>query len=128
MPAVPFRQRHQYDAELGPYGICLRKDSHDFVRRGVGGDVVVGGFASEQEVAHAPADEVTLVATVAECADNRDGEGLRHGLVFIIQRPYQRRWRMGEMAIGVLRSVGSPTAHLRTSPARARTPVPPEPK
>ena len=53
---------HQHHSELRAHCIGLRKDPHDFIRRGIGSDVVVGGLATQQQIAHASADEIGLVA------------------------------------------------------------------
>src|SRR5579864_114477 len=68
------RNRHQYDAELGAHGIRFRENPHDLLRRGVSGDVIVGGLATEQQIAHAAAAEVSLVAAVSQRRDNRGSE------------------------------------------------------
>ena len=61
---------------------ALREESQDFAGSGVGGDVVVGGFAMEKDVAHAAANEKGLVAVVLECVADRIGEvpGI-HGMI-----------------------------------------------
>src|SRR6201993_3665977 len=68
------RNRHQHDAELGSRGIRFRENPHDLLGRGVSGDVIVSGLATEQQIAHAAAAEVSLVAAVSQGGDNRDSE------------------------------------------------------
>ena len=57
-------ERNQHNSELRAHGVGFGKDPHDFVGRGVGGNVVIGGFDTEQQIAHAAADQVSLVARV----------------------------------------------------------------
>src|SRR5438309_3439757 len=68
------RNRHQHDAELGAHGIRFRENPHDLLRRGVSGDVIVGRLATEQQIAHAAAAEVSLVTAVSQRRDNRGSE------------------------------------------------------
>src|SRR6185503_1562468 len=68
------RQRHQYDAKLRADGICFREDPHHLLGRGVGRNVPVGWLAPEEQVAHATAYEVGLMAVVAQGTHNRDCE------------------------------------------------------
>ena len=72
--------RNQHNSELRAHRVGFGKDPHDFVGRGVGGDVVVGGFATEQQIAYTAADQVGLVARVTQPANNPLGDfvGLRH--------------------------------------------------
>ena len=72
--------RHQHHSKLRAHRVGFGKDPHDLVGRGVGGDVVIGGLAAEQQIAHASANEVCLVAVLAQSANNLLGElfGLRH--------------------------------------------------
>jgi hypothetical protein len=73
-------QRHQHYSELLAYGEGLREDLHDLLRSRVGGYVVVGGLAAEQEVADASSGEVGLVSALAQSADDFGGVlfGVRH--------------------------------------------------
>ena len=73
-------QRNQHDSELRADSVCLRKNPHDLFGRGVSRDVVVGGFASQNKVAHASTHEIGPMAVLAQSADDRDGERLRHGV------------------------------------------------
>ena len=70
------RNGHQHHPELRPDRISLREHAHDLIRRGIGRDVVIGGFASKQQIAHATADEIGLMAALAQSANDRDSEGL----------------------------------------------------
>ena len=56
------------DSELRADREAAREKLLDTIRRGVGGDIVVGGFAFEQNIAHAAADEVGLMARRAQGA------------------------------------------------------------
>ena len=78
--AAVISHRHQHDSKLRAHRVGFGKDPHHLVGRGVGGDVVIGGLAAEQQVAHASADEVGLVAVLAQSANNLFGEfsGLKH--------------------------------------------------
>ncbi len=73
-------ERDQHDSELRAHRVGFGKDLHDLVGRGVGGNVVIGGFDTEQKVADAAAYEVSLMAIFAQSTNNLLGEssGLRH--------------------------------------------------
>ena len=64
--------RNEHDAKLRAHRIGFRKNPHDLVWGGVSGNVVVGRFAAEEQVAHASANEIGLIAALAQCRDNRD--------------------------------------------------------
>ena len=66
---------------------CLREELQNFLRRGVGGDVVVLGLAMEKDVAHAAAHQEGLVAVALEGGANRIGEfaGI-HGMIMRLWR------------------------------------------
>ena len=57
------------DAELRSNGVGPGEDAHDFIRTGGGGNVIVRGFAPEQQITHTAADEMGRVAVVAQNAD-----------------------------------------------------------
>jgi len=61
-------------------GVGLGEHLHDLLRRGVGGNVVVGWLAAKKDVADAAAGEVGLVAMLAEGAHDFCGVllGVRH--------------------------------------------------
>src|SRR6185312_7381220 len=65
--------RNQHHAELRAPGESLRKDADHFMRRSGGGNVIVGGFAIEQQVAHTAADEIGGVSVFAQRACDADG-------------------------------------------------------
>src|SRR5581483_1876657 len=67
--------RHQDNTELRAHGPSLGKNAHHLVRSCVGGDVVVGGLAAKQKVAHASPNQVGLVAALAQSADDFNGGG-----------------------------------------------------
>ena len=46
--AARVSHRHQHHAKLCAHRVGFREDPHDLVRRGVGGDVVIGRFTPEQ--------------------------------------------------------------------------------
>ena len=54
------------DAELRADSEAVGKKLHDALGSSVGGDVVIGGLAPEQEVAHTAADQQGLVAIAME--------------------------------------------------------------
>ena len=60
--------RHDDHAELRPDGQAAREKLLDAIRRRVGRDVVIGRFAAKQNIAHAAADEVSLMARRAQGA------------------------------------------------------------
>jgi hypothetical protein len=66
---------------------CLREELQNFLRRGVGGDIVVCGLAMEKDVTNAAPDEEGLVAVVLERVANRIGEvpGI-HGMIMRLWR------------------------------------------
>src|SRR5437867_1105553 len=53
-----------------------REEVHDAIRAGVGGDVEVLGLDSQQQVAHAAAHQISLVACAAQLCNHRAGERL----------------------------------------------------
>ena len=57
---------HEHNSKLRSHRISLRKDAHDLRGRGIGGDVVILGFSSQQEIAHAPAHQIGLKAALAQ--------------------------------------------------------------
>ena len=61
---------------------AVREKFLNFLWSGVGGDVIVGRIAFEEDVAHAAADEECLVAVPPERIANRIGEfpGV-HGMI-----------------------------------------------
>ena len=63
-------QRNQHDPELRAHGIGFGKDTHDLIRRGIGGNIVVIGLAPEQEVAHATAHHISLMIVFAQRAND----------------------------------------------------------
>jgi hypothetical protein len=67
------REWHQHHSELRSDGIGLRKDSHDFGRSGVSGDVIIGWLTLEQKIPHATPAKIRLKATIAQGADDVDG-------------------------------------------------------
>jgi len=75
---VVLRKRHQDYAKLRAYSESLREDFHYLLRSGIGGNVVVSGLAMQQQIAHASADEVGLVAALTQDAD--DGSGVLVGV------------------------------------------------
>ena len=72
--AARISHRHQHHSKLRAHRVGFGKDPHHLVRRRVGGDVVIGGLAAEQQVPNASADEVCLVAVLAQSASNLFGE------------------------------------------------------
>ena len=66
-------QRYQHNAELRADGVGLREDAHDLRRRGIGGDIVIGGGDAEQRVADAASGEISLEAAVAKLANDIGG-------------------------------------------------------
>src|SRR5579871_1782386 len=60
------KYRDKHHAELSAHGKRLRKDADDFMRRGGGGNVIVGGFAIKKQVAHAASDEIGGVSLFAQ--------------------------------------------------------------
>ena len=64
----------------------------NFLRGGVGGDVVVRGLAMEKDVAHAAANEQSLAAMVLERVADRIGElaGF-HGMIMRLEGMEMKR-------------------------------------
>src|SRR5947207_7078854 len=77
---LSFRNRHQHDPELRAHSISFGEDLHHQVWRRVRSHVVVSGFAAEQQIAHTPADEVSLVPMLAQGTNNSGGK-LAHCLM-----------------------------------------------
>src|SRR5581483_9088256 len=65
---------NQHHPELGTHRIALGKDPHHLVGSGASGYVVVGRLASEHDVTHASADQVSLVAGQVQSTHDLDGE------------------------------------------------------
>ena len=61
------------DAKVRAYGKGARKEVEDNIGSRAGGDVVVGGLTVEQEIAHAAAGEVGLIAVHAQRFDDLKG-------------------------------------------------------
>ena len=76
-------ERNQHNSKLDSHGECLGKDFHHLPRSGAGGDIIIGGLASQHLVAHASASEVGLVCALAERADDIGGVlfGRKHSAV-----------------------------------------------
>ncbi len=74
---------NEHDSKLRTDSIGFGEDAHDLLRDGIGCDIVIGGFAAEQQVAHAPANQVSLVSVSTESTDDRDGGLLDHNLMVI---------------------------------------------
>src|SRR5262249_41909659 len=68
------RQRYQHYPELLTHCVGLRKDLHDLLWQGIRGNVIICRFAVQQEIAHTPAHQVSLVAVIAESANDVGGE------------------------------------------------------
>src|SRR5215472_10138165 len=65
--------RYQNHAELRAYGVRLGKEAHHLWRGGGGGNVKIGGFVTENQVAHATADQVSGMSLCAQRACDADG-------------------------------------------------------
>jgi hypothetical protein len=63
-----------HDAEFRSDGEAIRKQFLHAIGRGVGGDVVVDRLAPEQNIAHAAAGEIGLMAAIAQDAADVVGE------------------------------------------------------
>jgi hypothetical protein len=72
-------RRYQHHSELRADGVGLGKNAHDLVGCGIGRDVEIGRLVSEQQIAHAPANQVGFMASLPQGADNRDGKVFEHG-------------------------------------------------
>ena len=69
------------------------------VGRGVGGDVVIDGLAAEQEIAHAAAGEIGLMASIAQEAADVVGElAAVHDVHIEIMRENRGRGKFGGFA------------------------------
>ena len=64
---------HKHDAEVGAHRERAGKHAENKVGSGGGGHVVVDGIEPQQEVAHAAAREIGLVAIGAESLDDAEG-------------------------------------------------------
>src|SRR5689334_9593337 len=60
-------------AELSAYGVGLRKDADDLMRRCRGRDIVVSRFAVDEQITHAAADQIGGVAMFAQRACDASG-------------------------------------------------------
>jgi hypothetical protein len=77
---------HENDAELGTNCETAGKKLQSLFRRSVGCDVVVGRFATEQNVSHATAYEKGLMAVTLQRVANRIGQ-LSRGHLEIMRLP-----------------------------------------
>ena len=84
--ATPGDQDH---AELRAHGNAIRKKSNDLIRRGIGGHVVIGRLAAEEQVAHASAHQQRLIPVALQRLANLVGEF--PGLHSLIMRHFQRQ-------------------------------------
>jgi len=86
---VEIAARNNYDSEFRADGEAARKKFFDARWNGVGGNVVIGGNAVEQLVAHTPTDEKSLMAIGAKRFANLNGELARseRGFHWLIIRP-----------------------------------------
>ncbi len=74
---------HDHDAEFCADGQAAGEKRFDALGRGIGRDVVVGGFAAENQIAHAAADKIGLVAGLGEHAADFLGEFARSHAVIM---------------------------------------------
>ena len=72
-------------AELSAYGEAVGEELEDAIGVGVRGDVKIGGFAVEEEIANAAAHEEGLVAVLLESDADGVGELARVHLVIMLQ-------------------------------------------
>jgi hypothetical protein len=64
---------HQDHAELCPNRVGLREILRHLVRSGRSGNVVVSGFFAEQQIANAPANQISGVPLASQGADDLGG-------------------------------------------------------
>ncbi len=69
---------NQDHTELGAHFVGFRENLHHLRGRGIGGDIVIGRFAAEQEIAHASSSQVGLKATLAQGLNDRSRESPKH--------------------------------------------------
>ena len=55
------------------HGPGAREQAHDLLRRGIGGDVIIGRLAAQQQITHAAAYEICLISGGAQCANYLNG-------------------------------------------------------
>src|SRR5580704_4880215 len=61
----------EHNAEFGAYPQTFGEDAHHLIWSGAGGDVVIGGFAMKQNIAHTTAHQQRLIAIALERFANR---------------------------------------------------------
>jgi hypothetical protein len=80
------------DTELGADVEAVGKQAEYFRGSGIGGDIVIGGLATEKDVSHTAADKKGLMALTFKRAANRIGEFPRiHGLIMRLGRWEKKR-------------------------------------
>jgi hypothetical protein len=80
------------DAELSADIEAVGEELQDLVRRGVCGDVVIGGIATEKDVAHTAAYEERLMAVALKRIANRIGEFPgSHGMIMRLESWEKKR-------------------------------------
>ena len=78
---------NQHNSELCADGIGFGEDAHYLLRDGIGCDIVIGGFAAEQQVADASAHQVCLVSVrTRRVRTDLDGGLLDHKLMVMGKR------------------------------------------
>ncbi len=87
LETIPRNQNH---AELRANSDGLRKKCHHLFGSGVGGHVVVGGLASQEQVAHTSSYEQRLITVAAERVADRVGKFAWCHVVIIRQTGPQR--------------------------------------
>src|ERR1051326_5245192 len=63
----------QHHSELFTNREGLGKNADYLLRRGIGGDVIIGGLLAKQQIAHASANQIALEAALAQLAHDLDG-------------------------------------------------------
>src|ERR1051326_7200375 len=64
---------NQHHSELFTNRQGLGKNADYLLRRGIGGDVIIGGLQAKQQIAHTSAYQIALKATLAQLAPDLDG-------------------------------------------------------
>jgi hypothetical protein len=111
------------DAELGADVESKGEELKHFPRRGVGGNVIIGGLAMKQDIAHATADQQGLVAVSLKREANRVGEfaGI-HGMIMRLWRDVNEVEEVKEVEEGDVATENSHTcgSRIRSSGERDR--------
>src|SRR5580704_5148567 len=93
----------EHNTEPGAHAQAFGEDAHDLIRSGVGGDIVIGGLATQQNIAHTTTYEQRLIAIALEYFANRIGKfSWSHGMIMHLRLNARDIYRIRGMREGYL--------------------------